>query len=145
MRGNSIALQGNIYPKGRDDNDLELRFSPSGVAVINFNLSCYTHKDNDVNQYTSYRCVAFGELAEHIAESLAKGDNVIAFGRIQANNWETKEGDKRYDQEVIIDELGPSLRWGLATVQRTERQDRGSGGASQPKARDSYGPDEAPF
>jgi len=144
MRGNSIALAGKIYPRTRDDDHLELRFSPSGTAVVNFNLSCYTHKDGDDNQYTSYRCVAFGDMAEHIAESLEKGDSVLAFGRIQANNWE-KDGTKHYDQEVIVDELGPTLRWGTVSVNRTEARSGGSGGGSKPTARDSYAPDEAPF
>ena len=150
MRGNSIALAGNIYPKGRDDKHLELRFSAGGTAFISFNLSCWSHKDkdnDDKNVYVSYSCVAFGDLAEHIAESLEPGDSVLAFARIQANNWEDDDGNKRYDTQAIVDELGPTLRWGTVDVNRTERKSGGSGRSadSQPKARDSYAPDEAPF
>lgn len=149
MRGNSIALAGNIYPRSRDEDDIDLRYSPGGTAFSSFNLSCWSHKDKDTeeNVYISYRCVAFGDLAEHIAESLEKGDSVLAFGRIQANNWEDDDGNTRYDQQVIIDELGPTLRWGTVNVNRVDKK-QGSGkkgGGRKPKARDDYGPDEAPF
>lgn len=145
MRGNSIALAGKVYPKTRDETTLELRYSASGTAFINFNLSCWTHKDGDENQYTSYQCVAFGEMAENMAESLEPGDDVLAFGRIQANNWTTDDGDRRYGQKVVIDEIGPTLRWSTVGINRAKREDRGSSGGSRPAPRDDYGPDEAPF
>lgn len=142
MRGNSVALAGNIYPRTRDEDHIELRFSASGVAFSNFNLSCWSHKDDDESVYTTYRCTAFGDLAENIAESLEKGDSVIAFGRIQANIWDDKDGDTHYDQQVIIEELGPSLRWGTATPVRVEKKSGGKG--KGPRSRPSAD-DEAPF
>jgi single-strand DNA-binding protein len=93
------------------------------------------------------------EQAEQIAESLQKGARVIVTGRLEQRSWETQEGDKRSVVEIQIDEMGPSLRWATATVNKTQRSGGGdwSGGQQQaqsapaPKARDDYGPDEAPF
>jgi single-strand DNA-binding protein len=92
------------------------------------------------------------EQAESAAESLQKGARVIVTGRLEQRTWETDQGDKRSVVEVQIDEIGPSLRWATATVNKTARSGGGDFAATQgsdvppaPVARDSYGPDEAPF
>ncbi len=145
MRGNDIAIAGTIFPRGKDEDHLDLRFSAGGTAFISFNVSCWSHKDKQTeeNQYISYTCVAFNELAEHIAESCQPKDTVVVMGRMQSNNWETDDGTKRYDTQLVVDEFGVSLRWGVATIQRTERQDHQP--SKGPKGRDTYGADEAPF
>jgi single-strand DNA-binding protein len=97
------------------------------------------------------------EQAESAAESLQKGARVIVTGRLEQRSWETPEGDKRSVVEVQIDEIGPSLRWATASVNKTQRSgggdwSGGGGGGGEgadvppaPVARESYGPDEAPF
>jgi single-strand DNA-binding protein len=90
------------------------------------------------------------EQAETAAESLQKGHRVIVVGRLEQRSWETPEGEKRSTVEIAIDEIGPSLRWATATVNKTQRSDdwasRPAGGpAPAPIPRDDYGPDEAPF
>ncbi len=136
MRGNDIAVAGNIFPRGKEEH-LDLRFSAGGTAFINFNLSCWSHKNKEEgNEYISYTCVAFGDLAEHIAESCEPKDTVVAMGRMQSNNWVDDEGTKRYDTQLVVDEFGVSLRWGVATIQRVERKE----GAQRSSA-----PNEEPF
>ena len=97
------------------------------------------------------------EQAEQVAESLQKGARVIVSGRLEQRSWETQEGDKRSVVEIQIDEIGPSLRWATATVNKTQRQGgdwsnnqkadskADSTPAPAPVARDDFGPDEAPF
>jgi single-strand DNA-binding protein len=95
------------------------------------------------------------EQAESAAESLQKGTRVIVTGRLEQRSWETDQGDKRSVVEVQIDEIGPSLRWATASVNKTQRSGgewSGGGGGGQgaevppaPVARETYGPDEAPF
>jgi single-strand DNA-binding protein len=90
------------------------------------------------------------EQAESAAESLQKGARVIVTGRLEQRSWETPEGDKRSVVEIQIDEIGPSLRWATATVNKTQRSGgdwSGQGGdvPPAPVARENYGPDEAPF
>jgi len=77
---------------------------------------------------------------------------VIVTGRLEQRTWETDQGDKRSVVEVQIDEIGPSLRWATATVNKTARSGGGDFASAKegdvppaPVARDSYGPDEAPF
>jgi single-strand DNA-binding protein len=74
------------------------------------------------------RCTAWRSLAENVAE-LGKGTRVIVYGRLQQRSWETAEGDKRSVVEVQVDEVGPSLRWATAKVERTSA--KAAGGASK--------------
>ena len=84
-----------------------------------------------------------------------QGARVIVTGRLEQRSWETEQGEKRSVVEVQIDEIGPSLRWATASVNKTQRSGGdwgGGGGGGQgadvppaPVARESYGPDEAPF
>ena len=150
MRGNDLAVTGNIYPRarghGEGDDQIDLRFSANGMAFATFNISAWSHKDKDTdeNVYISYKAVCFGDMAEHLAESVQPGDTVIAVGRLQADNWENDEGEKRYDQSFLVDDIGLSVRWNEVTPTRTERSEGGRS-ASKPKARTNTAPDEAPF
>ena len=63
----------------------------------------------------------WGQLGENAAASLTKGTRVIVTGRLEQRSWETQDGEKRNVVEVVADELGPSLRWAPAQVERTER------------------------
>jgi single-strand DNA-binding protein len=60
--------------------------------------------------------------AEHLADSLAKGDRVMVTGRLRQRSWETPEGDKRSVTEVEADEVGASLKWATAKVERTSQR-----------------------
>jgi single-strand DNA-binding protein len=111
-------------------------------------------QDGEWQEQTSFFTgTVWREQAETVAESLQKGTRVIVSGRLEQRSWETDEGDKRSVVEVQIDEIGPSLRWATATVNKTQRSDGdfgGGGGGNKsvppaPVARDDYGPDEAPF
>lgn len=121
MRGNDIAVIGKIY--SRDKSGDFLSFSAGGVAYAPFNLSCWSHKDkdDDTNQYISYQCIVFGDLAENMAESIEEGDTVIVTGRMQANNWTDDDSNKHYDNQLVVDEIGVSLRWDTVSINRVER------------------------
>jgi single-strand DNA-binding protein len=95
-------------------------------------------------------------MAENVSESVTKGSRIIVTGRLEQRSWETPDGDKRSQVEVIADELGPSLRWATAQVVRNERRGPGgdnTGGSDGPPraARTAsndpppYSDDEEPF
>ena len=65
--------------------------------------------------------------AEHLAESLTKGDRAVIIGRLKSRSWETPEGDKRSVVEVEADEVAPSLRWAIAKPERAANGDSGKG------------------
>jgi single stranded DNA-binding protein len=60
--------------------------------------------------------------AENLAESLGKGDRVMITGRLRQRGWETPEGDKRSVTELAADEVGASLKWATAKVERTSQR-----------------------
>jgi single-strand DNA-binding protein len=151
---NNVTLIGNLV------DDPELRFTPSGVAMAKIRLAVnrrWRGNDGEWQEDTSFFTgTVWREQAESAAESLQKGARVIVTGRLEQRSWETPEGDKRSVVEVQIDEIGPSLRWATASVNKTQRSGggewSGGGGGGEgadvppaPVARDSYGPDEAPF
>ena len=65
------------------------------------------------------------DQAEHAAQSLAKGDRVMVTGRLRQRSWETPEGDKRSVTELEADEVGASLKWATAKVERTSQRANG--------------------
>lgn len=146
---NNVTVVGNLTA------DPELRFTASGIAMVNVSVADsrrYQDRNGEWKEETSFfRGTCWRELAENVAESLTKGARVIISGRLKQRTWETKEGEKRNVVELDIQEIGPSLRWATATVTKVPRPDSGDnygGGATTPAApvaRTEYGPDEAPF
>ena len=137
---NTVTIVGNMT------RDAELRYTASGVAVTEFGVA-WNSKDRDGNESVSFFDVTcWRELAEHVAESLGKGNRVIVYGRLDHNTWETKDGDKRAKVRVMADDVAPSLRWAIANVERLQRGD----GFPKPDGksameRTGFPADEAPF
>ena len=123
-----ITLVGNLTA------DPELRFTPSGAPVANFTVASTPRTfDRQTGEWKDgdalfLRCAVWREVAENVAESLTRGSRVVVQGRLKQRSFETKEGEKRTVVEVIADELGPSLRWAQAQVEKTARTDGGGGG-----------------
>jgi len=148
-------MSSNVTLIGTLVDDPELRFTPSGVAMAKIRMAVnrrWRGQDGEWQENTSFFSgTIWREQAEQAAESLQKGMRVIVTGRLEQRSWETEAGEKRSVVEVQVDEIGPSLRWATATVNRTQRQDSWSSDNNQsapagaPAARESYGPDEAPF
>ncbi len=146
---NNVTVVGNLTA------DPELRFTASGVAMVNLSVADsrrYQDRNGEWQEDTSFfRGTCWRDLAENVAESLTKGARVIITGRLKQRTWETKEGEKRNVVELDIQEIGPSLRWATATVTKTPRTEGGGnyGGGNTtpaaPVARTDFGPDEAPF
>jgi single-strand DNA-binding protein len=125
--GNTVVLVGNLT------DDPELRFTPQGAAVANFRIAVnHRFKDQQGNWQdgeTSYfRINCWRQLAENCAESLTRGSRVLVAGRLKMRQWETQEGEKRSVVEIEADEVGPSLKWATAKVEKTSRGGGGGGG-----------------
>ena len=63
-----------------------------------------------------------------MAESLTRGSRVIVSGRLHQRSFETREGEKRTVVELEVDEIGPSLRYATAKVNKVSRGGGGGGG-----------------
>lgn len=143
-QGNNVTLVGNTT------RDPELRFTAKGQAVADFGMAVNRRWQNRQTQEweedTSFFDVTcWGEMAEHAAESLPKGARVIVTGRLEQDQWETDEGEKRSKVKVIADEIGPSLRWAIAQVVKAERQERTQQSRTKKAPAQEIAPEEEPF
>jgi len=136
----TLNITGNLV------EDPELRFTPSGSPVANFKIASTPRTfDRNSNEWKDgetlfLRCAAWKDLAENVAESLTKGMRVIVEGRLKSRSYETKEGEKRTVIELEVDEIGPSLKYAIAKVNRTQRNNNGGGfGQQQPAQQDQWG------
>ena len=125
---NTVTLVGNIT------DDPELRFTPSGAAVANFTVAVNRRNRTQDGQWEDklegfFRCSCWRDMAENVAESLQKGNRVMVVGRLQQRSWDDQDGNKRSAFEIQVDEVGPSLRWATATIQKSSRSG-GTGGAA---------------
>ena len=123
-----ITIVGNLTA------DCELRFTPSGHAVANFTVASTPRQfDRQSNEWKDgetlfMRCSVWREAAENVAESLQRGTRVVVQGRLVSRSWEDKEtGQKRSVMEMQVDEVGPSLRYATARVNKTQRGGGGGG------------------
>jgi single-strand DNA-binding protein len=125
-----ITVVGNLTA------DPELRFTPAGAAVANFTIASTPRTfDKQTNEWKDgdalfLRCNIWREAAENVAETLTRGARVIAQGRLTQRSYETREGEKRTVVELEVDEIGPSLKYATAKVNKANRSGGNGGGAS---------------
>jgi single-strand DNA-binding protein len=123
-----ITVVGNLTA------DPELRFTPSGAAVANFTVASTPRiLDRQSGEWKDgealfMRCNIWREAAENVAESLSRGSRVIVTGRLKQRSYETREGEKRTVVEVEVEEIGPSLKYATAKVNKASRGGGGGGG-----------------
>ncbi|GAA4595096.1 single-strand DNA-binding protein [Actinoplanes octamycinicus] len=123
-----ITVVGNLV------NDPEIRFTASGAAVCSFRIASTPRTlDRQSNEWKDgeplfLSCSIWRDAAEHVSESLTRGTRVIVQGRLRQRTYDTKEGEKRTVIELEVDEIGPSLRYATAKVQRMNRSGGGGGG-----------------
>src|SRR4249919_1359809 len=116
-----ITVVGNLTA------DPKLRFTVSSAAVASFTIASTPRQfDRNTNEWKDgealfLRCSIWRQAAENVAESLQRGMRVVAQGRLKQRSFETREGEKRTVIELDVDEVGPSLRYATAKVNRTQR------------------------
>jgi single-strand DNA-binding protein len=150
MADSTVTLVGNLT------RDPELRFTQGGraIATIGIAVSRRYQVNNEWQEQTSFfNVVCWGQLGENAAATLTKGTRVLVTGRLEQRSYETQDGEKRSVVEVVADEIGPSLRWATASIDRNDRRGgEGGGGSSSPSGASrssggnepSYG-EEEPF
>ncbi|MDK8451531.1 single-stranded DNA-binding protein [Corynebacterium mastitidis] len=124
----------NITVVGNCVNDPELRFTPSGAAVANFRVASTPRRFNSqTNQWEDgealfLTCNVWRQAAENVAETITKGMRVIVTGRLRQRSYQNREGENRTVYEIEVDEVGPSLRYASAQVNRNPREGGGNRG-----------------
>lgn len=131
MLTTTITFAGNLV------EDPTLEFTTAGTPVAGFRVLVNRRTkqgDNWVDATpTSHACKLYGKAAETVAESLMRGDRVIVHGTVRTETWTDKDtGDHRFKDLVIVDEVGPSLRYAAARVQRFAREDESAAEVEDP-------------
>jgi single-strand DNA-binding protein len=127
MADSTVTLVGNLT------RDPELRFTQGGraIATIGMAVSRRYQVNNEWQEQTSFfNVVCWGQLGENAAATLTKGTRVLVTGRLEQRSYETQDGEKRSVVEVVADEIGPSLRWATASIDRNDRRGGEAGGGS---------------
>ena len=132
-----ITIIGNLTA------DPEMRTTRNGATVANFSIAATPRVYNSqANQWEDgdalfMRCTAWRDLATHCAQSLRKGMRVIAQGRLQQRSYQAQDGSNRTVIEMTVDEIGPSLRYATAQVQKMQsggyQGNANGGGYQQPQ------------
>lgn len=107
-------------------DDPELRFGPSGTAICKVRLAFNSRKKDESGNWVDADVffvdgTVFKQEAENVAESLRKGCEVTVTGRLKTRKYETREGEKRSAVELMIDAIGPTLKYATAQVKKLDR------------------------
>lgn len=132
--------------------DPEIRYTPGGKAVASLGLVFSKRKKTEAGGWEDagslfVRGTLWEGYAENAVNSLSKGDNVFVVGELEMREYE-KDGEKRQSLELRVYEIGPSLRWSEAKIQRIQRRsDDTSGGSDDPWSNpaQAVADEEAPF
>lgn len=156
-------MSSNVTLVGNLTRDPELRYTPNGSSVVTFGIAVNRRWQNrDTQQWEEnvsfFDVTCWRDLAENVASTVQKGTRVVVTGRLEQRSWETQNGERRSRVEVVADEVGPSLRWATAEIQRVDRREGGGaagGGNNDPWSRGGqtvpnepaagFDPSEEPF
>lgn len=118
----TITLVGNLTA------DPDLRFTAAGAAIATFTVASTPRVfDRQEGQWKDgealfMRCSVWREAAVRVADTLSRGSRVIVTGRLKQRSFEARDGDRRTVIEVEVDEVGPSLRYTGATIDKTAKK-----------------------
>lgn len=138
---NELTVSGNLTA------DPELRFTQNGVPVVNFNLAHTPRVKNGENwtdgETTYFRCTAWRSLAENIAETLKKGDNVLVVGQLKTRKYTNRDNVENISIEIEASNVGPSLSYATAVVtrrsgNRTPRSEGNNGFSNNDRGNDQW-------
>lgn len=135
---NSITIVGNI---GKEP---ELRYTKNQMAVLEFTVAVKSGKD-DKQKTTWFSVKMFGDLAENVAKTVTKGDSVIVQGRMEADEYTKKDGNKSSWTYLIADNVGPSCRWNAWVKDASEKVMAKAGSVGRPMPATRYDDEEPAF
>ena len=113
---------------GNVTGDIQLRQTQQGKPFAAFSIA---HNDRRFNAQTNQwedgvttflDCVAFGALAQNLAQTVGKGSRVIAVGTLQQHNYTDQQGAQRSSMELTCDTVGVDLRSQTAQVMKNNPQ-----------------------
>jgi len=147
---NKVILIGNV------GNDPDIRYFPSGDAVVNLSLATSeSWKDRNTGEPQErtewHRVVIRGKLAEVVKQYVHKGSKLYLEGSLRTRKWQGQDGQDRYTTEIVVGGLGSSMQMldsrgqggGQGPSYGTNQQS-GSGGGGNAFSQDTGGPGADP-
>ena len=125
-----------VHGVARLTEDPELRYSSGGVAVCKLRMAFNSRKQDQSGTWVDDKVcyldgTVFKQVAENCAEGLTKGVEICVTGRLVTEQWEDRQsGEKRSKVALLVDEIGPSIRFNSVKVNKMQRsggQDSGGG------------------
>lgn len=119
-----ITIVGNVVA------DPELRFTSPGAAVASFRIASTPRTfDRQTNEWKDGEPLflpvsVWRQQAEHVAESIRRGDRVIVVGRLVQRQYQDREGKTRSSYEIQAEDIGPSLLRATAAVTKASSSTR---------------------
>lgn len=137
----TITVIGNLT------REPELRYTAGSKAVASLGVAVSRRYqvNNEWKEETSFfNVTAWGSLGENVAASLSKGSRVVITGRLDQRQYE-KDGEKKYAYEIVADDIGVSLRWARATIEKVARENNAGATNNAPSHDPIYSTPEEPF
>jgi single-strand DNA-binding protein len=140
---NHTSIVGNLAA------DPELRFTNTGIPVANLRVAVTSRiQDKDGTwrdgETSFHRVNVWRDQAHNLTDSLGKGDRVMVTGRLRQRAWETPEGERRTATEIDADEVGASLKFHTAKLERAHHRSNSERAAGREAERGQFN-DEPPF
>lgn len=140
MQGNSVTVIGNLT------RDPEVAHGKAnGTAYARFSIGRSFRGANDEQRSEFYDGVTFGDQATNLAATMHKGDRVIVTGHLRQSKWTTEDGQNRQRVELVVEEIGPSLRWASGVLEKNARKDEAPAESEQPELVGVAAGDEEPY
>lgn len=103
-----MASLNKVMIIGNCGKDPEMRFTPSGKAVASFSVATSNRyqKDGAWQEETQwFKVITWNKLAERCNQTLSKGSQVYAEGRLQLSEWEGKDGQKHHSLDIVANSV----------------------------------------
>jgi len=142
---NKVLLMGNMT------RDPQVRYTPSGAAVVDFGLAVNRRwrstEGEDREEVCFVDITAFGRTGEVISEYKSKGDPIFIEGRLQMQSWQGQDGQKRTKHVVIVENfqfLNRRSDSGAPDAPSPQRRQAAQQSRPQPNAPDAPAPEPEP-
>lgn len=115
----STTISGNLTR----DPEASLGSNNRWVGKLALAVNRRWQRDGEWQEQVSFfDVVVYGELAQHVAASLRKGDRCVVTGRLEQSTWQAPDGTTKQRVQLVADDIGASLRYATCEPQRVQRQ-----------------------
>ena len=139
---NRVEILGNVT------NDLELRYTPNGAAVLNFGVATNRRyqQDNEWKDDTTFHnVVVWGKQAETMARFAKKGTRLYISGRLQTRSWEGEDGKKNYKTEIVAREISLLARYDKEGKSEAVAGESSKASSKGESSEEEINPEDLPF